>query len=172
MSDDYAMSRESSGSSELDDETIGYIQNRLKERSEYKKNRDYDAADEIRDELRTEYSVSIDDRTREWSLKVSEYTVVESNYDARRFRNPSPYSEMQEDDDEDDDDVVEDDDHDVVEDDDDYTVEPSSDEISEESDASDLSKLTVVQLKDRLREAGLPVSGKKSELIERLSLAE
>jgi len=32
----------------------------------------------------------------------------------------------------------------------------------------DLSKLTVVQLKERLRAASLPVSGRKAELIERL----
>ena len=37
-----------------------------------------------------------------------------------------------------------------------------------------LSSLTVVQLRDRLREAGLPVSGRKAELVERLlrSVAE
>ena len=31
-----------------------------------------------------------------------------------------------------------------------------------------LDKLTVVQLKEKLREAGMPVSGRKAELIERL----
>jgi len=35
-------------------------------------------------------------------------------------------------------------------------------------DASTLSTLTVPELKERLREAGLPVSGKKSELIAHL----
>ena len=34
--------------------------------------------------------------------------------------------------------------------------------------AEDLSKLTVVALKERLRAAGLPVSGRKAELIVRL----
>ena len=34
--------------------------------------------------------------------------------------------------------------------------------------ADDLSKLTVKQLKEKLKDAGLPVSGKKAELIERL----
>ena len=33
----------------------------------------------------------------------------------------------------------------------------------------ELSKCTVVQLKERLRAAGLPVSGRKAELIERLA---
>ena len=35
----------------------------------------------------------------------------------------------------------------------------------------DLSKLTVKQLKEQLREAGLPVSGLKAELIARLKAA-
>ena len=34
--------------------------------------------------------------------------------------------------------------------------------------AEDLSVLNVAELKERLREAGLPVSGKKDELIARL----
>jgi hypothetical protein len=34
--------------------------------------------------------------------------------------------------------------------------------------AEDFSSLTVAQLKDRLRAANLPVSGRKAELIERL----
>ena len=36
------------------------------------------------------------------------------------------------------------------------------------SAVADLSKLTVKQLKEKLKDAGLPVSGKKAELIERL----
>ena len=35
--------------------------------------------------------------------------------------------------------------------------------------SEDLSKFTVVQLKEKLRAAGLPVSGRKAELIDRLS---
>ena len=35
--------------------------------------------------------------------------------------------------------------------------------------SEDLSALTVVQLKQRLRAAGLPVSGRKAELVDRLS---
>ena len=34
---------------------------------------------------------------------------------------------------------------------------------------SDYEKMTVAQLKELLKEAGLPVSGKKADLIERLN---
>ena len=40
------------------------------------------------------------------------------------------------------------------------------------SSQEDLSKHTVVQLKEQLRAAGLPVSGRKAELIERLLSAD
>jgi len=35
--------------------------------------------------------------------------------------------------------------------------------------SENLSACTVVQLKEKLREAGLPVSGRKAELVERLA---
>jgi len=41
-------------------------------------------------------------------------------------------------------------------------------EIAEESAGEDLSSLTVPELKERLKQAGKPVSGRKAELIERL----
>jgi len=55
-------------------------------------------------------------------------------------------------------------------------TEEADEEASEEADGDDtssldtdsLEKLTVVELKDRLRSKGLPVSGRKAELIERL----
>ena len=37
-----------------------------------------------------------------------------------------------------------------------------------DEDEADLGALTVVELKERLRSKGLPVSGRKAELIERL----
>mmetsp|Transcript_54358 Transcript_54358/g.63528 ORF Transcript_54358/g.63528 Transcript_54358/m.63528 type:complete len:89 (-) Transcript_54358:101-367(-) len=45
-------------------------------------------------------------------------------------------------------------------------------ELQSPSPADDVSTLTVVQLKERLRAAGLPVSGAKSVLIERLQTME
>ncbi|RZD44473.1 MAG: hypothetical protein CXT68_09305, partial [Methanobacteriota archaeon] len=46
--------------------------------------------------------------------------------------------------------------------------EAVSDETEAVSDEVDYSSMTVVQLKDLLREAGKTVSGKKAELVERL----
>ena len=48
------------------------------------------------------------------------------------------------------------------------TAEAAADEGSAEEELSDLSGLTVTKLKDLLRARGLPVSGKKAALIERL----
>ena len=45
-------------------------------------------------------------------------------------------------------------------------------EDTEEESSEDLSKLSVAELKDRLKAKGLPVGGKKAELIERLSSQE
>ena len=45
-------------------------------------------------------------------------------------------------------------------------------EDSEEESSEDLSKLSVAELKDMLKAKGLPVGGKKAELIERLSSQE
>ena len=45
-------------------------------------------------------------------------------------------------------------------------------EDDDEDSVEDLSKLSVAELKDRLKAKGLPVGGKKTELIERLSSQE
>jgi hypothetical protein len=50
--------------------------------------------------------------------------------------------------------------------------EVAEEEVAEEvssDDATDYSSMTVAELKELLKAAGKPVSGKKSELIERLS---
>lgn len=171
ISDDYVMSQGNGGSTDVDIETVDYIQRRLKERSEFKKNRDFDAADEIRDDLRDNYGVSIDDRTREWSVKkISEYSVV-GEYEPpreRRFRTPLPDGITEDDDDNDDMEGENGAYSEAAGSGDESMADTSYD--SKEDD--DLSGLTVPELKERLREAGLPVSGRKAELIERLTVAK
>jgi hypothetical protein len=52
-----------------------------------------------------------------------------------------------------------------------FGLEDESDE-GESNEGEDLSKLSVADLKERLKAAGLPVSGKKADLIARLSQEE
>jgi hypothetical protein len=61
---------------------------------------------------------------------------------------------------------IEDEDEDEDEDESVLIAPNDKDALHEES--SDLSTLTVVVLKEKLRKAGLPVSGRKAELVERL----
>ena len=47
--------------------------------------------------------------------------------------------------------------------------QPSNESESSAETAIDYSALTVSQLKDKLKELGLPLSGKKSDLVDRLN---
>ena len=46
--------------------------------------------------------------------------------------------------------------------------EEAAEPVEESDDSADYESKTVVQLKELLKQAGKPVSGKKAELIERL----
>jgi len=65
--DDYTESQDSMARDSLTLEQIEYIKMKLVERLAFKTKRDYDAADAIRDELKFEYSVFINDRSKEWN---------------------------------------------------------------------------------------------------------
>ena len=133
----------------IEEETKNLIESKIKERSVAKLNKEYETADAIRDELLENFSVHLDDRVNEWR-------IIEEN--------PEDSFES---------------------DNDDFAAENEAEEISYgstqnyETDIDDtvetgeenLESLKVDELKERLREAGLPVSGKKAELIERLSNA-
>jgi cysteinyl-tRNA synthetase len=59
----------SAGSSFMPDETIiATIGERLGDRILARKRRDFDTADDIRDELRDDYAVEIDDGNKEWTI--------------------------------------------------------------------------------------------------------
>jgi SAP domain len=160
MSDDYVLTRSNSRMAEsLDSESVGYIQKRLKERSAFKAERQFDAADDIREELRSKFGVSIDDRTREWSVEVDQFTVVNGSAPNRLEQieriddseEESPdieFSEAR---------------LDVVD-----NNGAKDDELLTDDDATSLTSLTVPELKVKLKLAGLPVSGRKAELIDRL----
>jgi cysteinyl-tRNA synthetase len=146
LSDEYTMCNGPSPSN-LDEATIELIGKKLMERSKAKANREYDIADEIRDELRDSYSVNVNDKTREWRVEIFEeednsgggYYPQEAQSDVATTDNSEEVARDEE--------------------------EPNT--VVMES-AEDLSSLTVVELKEKLKVAGKPVSGKKADLIERL----
>ncbi len=158
----------------LDDETIAYIQDQLQERLQLKNEKQYEAADEIRDELQARFGVTVDDRMQEWNIEVDQFTVVNNNrrptdFNERQEQNlPPSYSLNEEysDDDNADGDEADDDFNDSF-----AAVFDSESGItaSTSTDGMDLETLTIPELKEQLRALGLPVSGKKSELIERLT---
>jgi len=184
-SDDYVRSPLGGNEVDLSDDDIALIQEKLEKRAILKRNRDYDEADAIRDELRDEFSVFIDDRTKEWK------TVAEDGGDNDRFvaeaksSQSSAYKrkEMEEEFDDEFDSIFYSNSDEVLEAGNDGE-EIVSENISESEEVQesenivetmpvsesreDLMSLTVVELKDKLRDSGLPVSGKKIELVDRL----
>ena len=121
----------------------------VSERSQAKIAGEYDTADAIRDRLRNEFGVSVDDRVKEWVV------------DGRPAAAPAATAP-----------VVEDEPFVVV----DAPAEapaaeaPAATEAAPASGQSEeeLSALTVPALKDLCRAAGLKVGGKKAELVERI----
>jgi len=73
-----AMRRMEGGS--LTDEDIESVEQLLAERTDCKRDRDFAAADRIRDRLMSEYQIRVDDRTMEWHVVTNEYTHTPSNH--------------------------------------------------------------------------------------------
>ena len=142
VNEDYVQSKESMA---IEDPNLQeHIEYQVAKRLAAKLKRDYETADAIRDELMEKYNVSIDDRVREWSM-------LQSHEENEVFETASYESESEDDID--------------IELDGEIDVEASSND----QENPNLEQLTVVELKERLRTANLPVSGNKAELIERLT---
>ena len=62
---DYAMN----GANTLNEDQVALIDVKLKQRSQLKKEGEYESADIIRDDLREKLGVNIDDRTKEWYVE-------------------------------------------------------------------------------------------------------
>lgn len=124
----------------------------LEERNAARLLRNYKEADSIRDELREMFNVLINDRESEWWVEQlggrgTKRRILEGEEDTSEIDG--------------------DEDTEV----DDYSIVDESTEFSgvdQLTDSNNLEQLTVVELKEKLREVGLPVSGKKAELIARL----
>ena len=155
----------------LSAEIIEMINGKLAERFQYKRDREYEAADAIRDELSETYGVHVDDRTKEWH--VNEIYEDPQQYNSA----PSAPNTYKPDEDGNDffadlDSVLEEE----LEEKDgavatEVVAEVEEDDAEESTSAlteEELSKFTIPILKEKLRDAGLKVSGKKAELIARL----
>ncbi len=154
-----------------DDDLRVVIGKKLGERILARKRRDFDLADDIRDELRDQYVVEIDDGNKEWMV-VAPRGGRWSNDDDEGNDDGNIVSKEEWDEDEDgevDASGVDFDEVSADEDEADISVTKVENGDSDKSDEhASLSTMTVPELKERLREVGLPVSGKKSELITRL----
>ena len=162
------------------------ITNLLSDRIIHRKNKQYKLADAILDSLFENYSIVVDDRTKEWKVILLEKKNGDDNVDYndefvrgaelsqrsafvrkrsseegtnRKKKKCTKDNIPQE----------------VVGSDEDTIIVPTEKEEGITTTKKDqltkmnLQSLTVVELKDQLRQAGLPVSGKKSDLILRLT---
>ena len=140
----------SAASAPVSEDVEAIIQGKIDERAQAKLDKDYDTADGIRDELVNEYSVSVDDRTKQWRVVIVEADADETVVD--EVADVEAWGEEDENDD--------------------GEEEEEEDEMSggdaQTYTEEELLVLTIPVLKEKLRDAGLPVSGKKSELVERL----
>lgn len=174
----------------MDDDVKNIIRDRLRYRFTARRNKKYEEADRIRDELVEEYSIVIDDRTKEWKV-VDEDNDKEDDLfvNEARLSQRSAFARQGQERKEESRDVQFDSDEyyrkngnanngpgvdydtesfiasSIIHDTKDRTgpITKAAVEVSNE-----LATMTVVALKDKLREAGLPISGKKAELIDRL----
>lgn len=142
----------------------------ISDRTAHRQNKEYKMADDILNDLFEEYSVVVDDRTKEWKVvddimaddefvkgaQLSQQSAFARKAKGNRERRVDTYTSKdtilstQE--------VIASHDDDVI------LPEEGTNEVT-----CDLESLTVVELKDKLRQEGLPVSGKKADLISRLS---
>lgn len=170
LNEEYLLNKEES-SFVPDEEIQSKIGKLLGDRILARKSRDFDKADDIRDELREVYVVEVDDRSKEWVVTAPEGAMWADDDDDKEDTNVVSKQEWDEDENEDND-------KDGVYEQDDDDVDVSQMEMNGNNnnnigdvsllDESTLSALTVPELKEKLRGKGLPVSGRKSELIERL----
>lgn len=139
------------GDAKLSKNDQDYIIMRLQERFECKRNRDYEGADAIRESLANQFGVKIDDRNKEWRVESAEVVSVSNDYTDTVSDDVNAKLEMALED------VLNSDESEFLE-------ESSNSQFTQE----ELNKLTVPSLKEKLKGMGLPVSGTKAVLIQRI----
>lgn len=172
------------------EETLRSIEQLIKERAEAKDCKNYNVADEILDTLTEEYGVRVDDAKKAWFFlprtremeddmtHVSEQAIARAGNEGNRNTFHSEQSSRKKSEiplgisfDEDDSLPT----GISLETEEKIDKIPQGIQVNDQDDGGsdeivkiDLNSFTVPQLKDKLREAGLPVSGRKSELVARL----
>ena len=147
----------------MEDELKTEIAQRLAERLSFRKKRDYAMADKILDEVMAKYSVVVDDRTKEWKVVLGDYFEGDDYFvKGAELSQRSAFVKK----------AMHDETTTMSGRDDNRTASTKNEEeavASANQKTLDYNSMTVVQLKEHLRLAGLPVSGKKADLILRLS---
>jgi len=67
------------GGGDLTEEEVSAVSKMISDRYHAKKQRNFDAADEIRDSLMATYNVKVDDRSNEWRVDTDEYAMTGDN---------------------------------------------------------------------------------------------
>jgi len=183
LSDDYVQTKTEKGAKELTADEVSIVESRIVKRAILKKSKSYEEADAIRDELENTYSVLVDDKTKEWKIVASGGYGRFAADAALSQLSPYKQKKIEKDVDEEFDAIfnrvkadlavadtaVE---ADVAPEEEEDTSSPSqlvsSSEPAQAPSRDELMALTVPSLKEKLREAGKLVGGKKAELIDRL----
>jgi cysteinyl-tRNA synthetase len=155
------------GARVLTDAQIATVEAKLIERAMAKKDRRFDYADDIRDELKDKFSVVVNDRTLSWK------TMTKA--DRRKLRDDGDYEPDMDAISEAADLALRLEAEAAVGDDENVSLseeyeETISDQIVENPELSrdELTSLTLPELKVKLREVGKPVSGNKADLVDRI----
>jgi hypothetical protein len=164
-------------------DSLRQIEQLVRERSDAKKQKNFRRADEILEDLKIHFNVRVDDNKKAWYFiqktkeeraamynkdkaggkkkmdrnsknkkseadKVSDWSVFKVDTAMPEGVSPSMPEGI--------------------------AIDCNNDQESafERQSRSDMEALTIPQLKDKLREAGLPVSGRKAELVDRLLVDE
>lgn len=143
-----------------------YIQRRVDERMRAKRTRNYELCDAIRDELYSEYDVTIHDKMNLWSAGGDFGEGISWNHNINLVKEKVARE------DEDGDDFHSQDLEDGAADARSRAAAARGRESAMSPSRERLERLTVVQLKDELRGAGLTIGGTKAKLIDRLLAGE
>ena len=148
----------------MEEELKTQIAQRLAERLSFRKKRDYGTADKILDEVMAQYSVVVDDRTKEWKVVLGDDFEDDTFVKGAQLSQRSAFVRGGKK-------TIEEQNTTTARVDNSDTSTKNEEEVisSANQETLDFDSMAVAELKEKLRQACLPVSGKKADLISRLS---